>query len=217
MTATTNLDKLEELRQQVSTLQRFALEDPRQLEPLLPAILANLQGSLQELGAAGSNGKHVEDQRLDHAKRFRSMSDQGQVLVRIMGSALHCRWVNRAWLGFTGRSTKDLLGEGWLRHMQRDDREHYVAACYEACASGRIYSMEYRLQRTDGEYGWVREIGSPQLDARGRIRGFVGVATEISEPGQSLARPELQVALDQILTDAAHTGANGHNGNQARD
>jgi PAS domain S-box-containing protein len=140
------------------------------------------------------------------------LSDQERVLVRIMGGATHCRWVNRAWRGFTGRSTKELLGEGWLRHVHSDDREHYAEACREAFESVRIYRMEYRLQRRDGEYGWVLEIGSPRLDAQGKIGGFIGVATEISQHEQTRARPERQAALDQVLPQARHTGTTGHNG-----
>jgi len=169
----------------------------RQLERLLPALVTHLQGSQPQLGAAaahettngfapaavaeGSNGKHVEDHRFDHARRFRAMSDQGHILVRIMGDAQHCRWVNRAWRDFTGMTTKELLGDGWLGHMHPDDREPYAEACREALESGRFYRMEYRLQHNDDEYGWVLEIGSPRLDSRGRFGGFVGVATECRE------------------------------------
>lgn len=168
---------------------------------------STLQPKLDELqpqvGAVRhSGGKDAADHRLERTQRFRALAERSPILVRIMDGVTRCRWANRAWLEFTGRSRKELLGEGWLRQLHAGDRERYSSTCREAFESNRLCRVEYRLQRKRGSYEWMVEIGSPRLDTRGGIGGFFGVATEIGEHRRAETHLEVQYALADILAQA---------------
>jgi C4-dicarboxylate-specific signal transduction histidine kinase len=61
---------------------------------------------------------------------------------------------------------------------------------HAACSERRAFSVEYRLRRADGGYGWVAETGVPRLAPDGELLGYIGTCFGITE--RKLAREELQ-------------------------
>jgi len=215
--------KLEELAQQVSTLQRSSREDPRRVKELLAGSLDDLRQSLEELEAVvamlpegertgsngsggsssgGSNAEGLNEARPGRALRFRAMAERSSVLVRIMRTDTRCRWANRAWLELTGRSMKELLGRGWLQDVHPEDRDRCERICREASLSSRLYRLEYRLRCKSGEYGWVVEIGTPRISSRGNVGGYLGTAIEITEHKLAETRLALQYEIAGVLAKA---------------
>lgn len=210
--------KLEDLQRELSALQQLAYEDPGQVTELLPRVLAGLQSSLGELQTAASglpddertgaksssrtNGNGSKAARPGRGLRFRGMAERGSVLVRVMSSETHCRWANRAWAEFTGRSTEDMLGEGWLQSVHPDDRERCARNCHKAIDSSRLDRVEYRLQNKNGEHRWLLEIGIPRLNSRGSVCGYLGTAIEITEHKQAETHLALQYAVARVLSEA---------------
>ncbi len=86
--------------------------------------------------------------------------------------------------------------------MHPEDRSRCDRICHEAFDPGRLYRVEYRLQRENGEYGWVLEIGTPRLNSRGSVGGYVGTAIEITERKQAEIRLALQYAVARVLSQA---------------
>jgi PAS domain S-box-containing protein len=152
--------------------------------------------------SARSNGERLKNVRPGRGIRFRAMAERGQVLVRIMGTETRCQWVNRAWLEFTGRGMRDLLGEGWLQDMHPEDHSRYAGICHEAFELNQLYRVEYRLRRKDGGYGWVLEIGAPHITPRGSVGGYLGTAIEITEYKQAETRLALQYTVARVLSEA---------------
>jgi PAS domain S-box-containing protein len=209
--------KLGELRQQISTLQQLSHRDPGQTRELLPGTRAFLQRALQELQTLAAelperadtlpgvparvDGKRSKDAP-GRGLRFRAMAERGPVLVRIIGTEARCRWANRSWLEFTGRSMEQLHGEGWLDAVHPEDRDRCARICHEAFGSSRLFPAEYRLQRKNGEYGWVLEIGIPRFTSRGSVGGYLGTAIEITEHKQAETHLALQYAVARVLSEA---------------
>jgi serine phosphatase RsbU (regulator of sigma subunit) len=54
------------------------------------------------------------------------------------------------------------------------------------------WSIEYRLQRYDGEFRWVVDRGVPRYSEQGEFIGYVGTATEIHE------RKQMEEALRRV-------------------
>jgi PAS domain S-box-containing protein len=50
-----------------------------------------------------------------------------------------------------------------------------------AAEDSQRYEVEYRLRRTDGNYAWVLDRGEPRHDEAGRLEGYVGVCTDLTE------------------------------------
>jgi PAS domain S-box-containing protein len=134
---------------------------------------------------------------------FRSMAERGPILVRTMGAESRCRWANRAWLEFTGASLEHLLDEGWLQHVHPEDRDRCARTCREGFQASRIYPLEFRLRRKNGQYSWVLEIATPHLDSDGNVGGYVGTAIEITEQKQARTHLALQYTVARILSEAA--------------
>jgi len=215
-------DKLEDLRQRFRTLEQLVEAAPGPANRMLPAALAGMQRSLEALQldvakpggrerkisdeSADGNGVHSRDHELEYLLRQglqrNSASGQGQVLVRIMATESHCRWVNGAWLEFTGRSSDEILGEGWLARVHPDDRVRFAKTSHAAIDSRHLYSVEYRLQRASGAYGWVLEIGAPRLTLEGEVGGYLGTAIEITEHKQAESRLAMQYAVARVLSEA---------------
>jgi signal transduction histidine kinase len=63
------------------------------------------------------------------------------------------------------------------------------------------FSLEYRLQRHDGAYRWVLDVGAPRLGADGEFAGYVGCALDISE--QKLIEADLRQSQQRLRALAA--------------
>ncbi len=207
--------RLDELERQLGALHQLVNEDREQVRERLPEILSGLQRSTEEVQALvldlpqkastssfASTVERSKDLRSPRGLRWRARFDRGPVLVRILDTETHCRWTNGSWLDFTGRSTKDLLGEGWLEHVHPEDRDRRATICHEAFASSQLFRVEYRLRRKSGEYCWVLEIGTPRLDSDGSVSGYLGTAIDVTEYKKAETRLGLQYAVARVLSEA---------------
>jgi diguanylate cyclase (GGDEF)-like protein/PAS domain S-box-containing protein len=85
----------------------------------------------------------------------------------------------RGWAEFTGGCT-DPGGEfGWLAFVHPDDRQPIRARIAEATATGRPYTVEYRLLHHSGEWRWVDDHAVPIVDPTGATTDWVGIVTDI--------------------------------------
>ena len=61
-------------------------------------------------------------------ERFRAVADDAPVMIWATGTDKTCRWINRRWLDFTGRTLEQALGSGWTDSVHPDD----LSACLQA-------------------------------------------------------------------------------------
>ncbi|MEI4505206.1 response regulator [Sphingopyxis sp. CCNWLW253] len=81
-----------------------------------------------------------------------------------------------------GRSADDPFPyEDLIASVHDDDRATMQAEVRRALATGADYDIEYRCVWPDGSVHWVQVRGKPELDARGRALGMIGVSQEITE------------------------------------
>ncbi len=116
-------------------------------------------------------------------ERFRTLVEQLPAVVYVLAND-----GNQAPVYYSPRIV-DLLGitadealqrrEHWLDHVHPDDRAA-VAAENERTANGDPFHIEYRYQRRDGSWIWVRDQCEPVRDAAGRIAAWQGVLLDVS-------------------------------------
>jgi PAS domain S-box-containing protein len=111
----------------------------------------------------------------------RNLLDQLPVMVWFDNALGKCIYVNKASLAFTGRTFEQEQEGGWIQSMHPADRDNYLAAYRTARQSKRLFEVEYRLRRNDGEYRWVMERGTPIMDPRGELRGYLGFRHDTTE------------------------------------
>jgi two-component system, LuxR family, sensor kinase FixL len=137
--------------------------------------------------------KLAQDALRESEARFRGMADTAPVMIWMSGTDKLCTFFNKGWLAFTGRSLEQELGDGWAQGVHRED----FGRCFETyvnCFDARQpFTMEYRLRRSDGEYRWVLDIGTPRFASDGTFLGYIGSCIDITERKEAQDRFRLVV------------------------
>jgi PAS domain S-box-containing protein len=131
--------------------------------------------------------------------RFRDLVDQAPFMLWSSGRDGLCNFFNRPWLQFRGRTMAQEMGNGWVEGVHPDDRERCIDTYRRAFAAHQPFDMEYRLCRADGQYRWIRDVGSAQFDKDGAFLGYVGSCVEIPAPGRPTAVSPLTPREVQVL------------------
>ena len=109
-------------------------------------------------------------------------------------------YVNSTVTRFFGRTSDQMLGEGWLNFLHPADVAPTVERWTRSIITGNPYTTEFRLRcAEDRQYYWYLAEAKPRFDASGRIIGWVGANTninglkrmvEIADARQELVRRE---------------------------
>jgi PAS domain S-box-containing protein len=116
--------------------------------------------------------------------RFRLMAETTPVMVWMSGPDKGCTYVNKHWLDFTGRPLERQLGDGWSEGVHPDDFQRCLHTYGEAFDARQAFRMEYRLQRYDGEYRWILDVGVPRFGSDGTFEGYIGSCIDVSDQKQ---------------------------------
>ncbi|GHO45826.1 PAS domain S-box protein [Ktedonospora formicarum] len=93
---------------------------------------------------------------------------------------------NQRWHDYSGQSTAEAQGEGWMQTLHPEDRHRARTAWQHAVQTGGVYETEVRLhQGTTGEYRWFLARAMPVRDERGQILKWFGTSTDIDEKKQA--------------------------------
>jgi PAS domain S-box-containing protein len=137
--------------------------------------------------------KQAEDALRESEARFRSMADTAPVMIWMSGPDKLCTFFNKGWLDFTGRPLEQELGNGWAEGVHREDFDRCFEVYVNSFDARQPFTMEYRLRRSDGEYRWVLDIGTPRFALDGTFLGYIGSCIDITERKQAQERFRLVV------------------------
>jgi PAS domain S-box-containing protein len=147
----------------------------------------------------------TEEQLRETETRFRNMADVSPVLLWLAETDGLCTFFNQTWLSFTGRTLEEEWGVGWAEGVHFEDFQRCMDTFTAAFNERRVFEMEYRLRRADGEFRWVLDRGTPRYTPDGRFAGYIGSCVDITE--RKAAEAELRRAVqvrDQFLSVASH-------------
>jgi diguanylate cyclase (GGDEF)-like protein/PAS domain S-box-containing protein len=102
-------------------------------------------------------------------------------LVWCADTAGECNFVNQAWEDYTGRRVEAELGMRWIEAIHPEDRTRVRREWDEALGLRRPLETTYRMMRADGDYGWLHHSAVPVNDENGRLTGYLGTCTDITE------------------------------------
>lgn len=137
--------------------------------------------------------------------RFRNMADASPVLLWMSRTDGLCTFFNQTWLAFTGRTTEEEWGVGWAENVHFEDLESCLETYRVAFNERRVFEMEYRLRRKDGQFRWILDRGTPRYTPDGRFAGYIGSCVDITE--RRVLEAELRAAIearDDFLSVASH-------------
>jgi PAS domain S-box-containing protein len=124
--------------------------------------------------------RYIQESLEESNVRFNTLAGSQSVLIWEAGADKLCTYFNPTWLAFTGRSMEEELGDGWAEGVHPDDLERCLKTYTEAFDARREFSMEYRLRKADGEYGWLIDHGSPKYHDQ-EFLGYIGSCVDITK------------------------------------
>ncbi len=186
---------------------------PQQLSERQLAHLQALGRQVIALLEPRRSGEHDErDRDSDQASireaetRYRALVDLSPQVIwqcDASGALIFC---NRYWCDFTGLSTRESAGWGWMEAVAPDHREAVLHQWTSALKSGRSGSFEVPLLAADGCPRWFQGCGAPVYDHDGRLLHWVVVAQDIHERRCVETERLESEAFTRSLLDAASEG-----------
>jgi two-component system sensor kinase FixL len=142
--------------------------------------------------------KQAEEALRESESRFRTMANTAPVLIWMSGTDQLCNFFNKGWLDFTGRTLEQELGNGWAEGVHREDLDRCLDVYTNSFNSRQEFTLEYRLRRRDGEYGWVLDTGVPRFAPDGTFLGYIGSCIDIT------GRKQTELEIAQQRNELAH-------------
>jgi PAS domain S-box-containing protein/putative nucleotidyltransferase with HDIG domain len=96
----------------------------------------------------------------------------------VQGNTLYS---NEKMLSFVGVSAEEAFGQGWAQTIFPEDRERVLKEWQRCIQQGLPYEMQYRLIHKEGGVAWVKGQAEAIRDAGGKVTGYVGTITDISD------------------------------------
>ncbi|MEE3717242.1 PAS domain S-box protein [Tumidithrix elongata RA019] len=118
-------------------------------------------------------------------QRFVSLATAAPVGIFRTDPEGNCVYVNERWCQIAGLSPQAASGMGWANSLHIEDREMISAEWYLSAQENRPFRLEYRFQKDDGTVTWVFGQSVAEHDAQGRVTGYVGTITDISDRKQA--------------------------------
>ncbi|GHO62738.1 hypothetical protein KSC_016300 [Ktedonobacter sp. SOSP1-52] len=127
----------------------------------------------------------IHDKKRAEAE-LRALIDAIPQFVWIMRPDGSAEYANPRWCDYTGMTSQQYQGDGWLQAIHPDDQQRVLAGWQRAVQAGRPYEAEQRLRNgTTGDYRWFLARGAPFKDAQGTILKYFGTTTDIDEQKQA--------------------------------
>jgi diguanylate cyclase (GGDEF)-like protein/PAS domain S-box-containing protein len=164
---------------------------PRQWQPEETALLQQLSTqmaiaiqqatSYQRLQTELTERQKTEANLRQSEQRYASLAAAAPVGIFRTDAQGNCLYVNERWCKMAGLASQTAVKSGWIAAIHPDDQNQVLLEWYTATRENRPFQLEYRLQQPDGTITWVFGQAVAELDTTGKITGYVGTITDISE------------------------------------
>jgi len=157
-----------------------------------------VQGTIRDISA------RVETElRLEQSERMiRTITDHLPALVGYWDAGLRCRFANRPYLEWLGRSAEDVIGHTATELMDEQQMAQ-VRPYVDGVLAGRPQFFERRLQRLGYDkviHAWGSYI--PDFDPEGRVRGFYMLHADVTELKGTQSRLEHALRAAEAASSA---------------
>jgi PAS domain S-box-containing protein len=128
-------------------------------------------------------GLRLREAELSQSERaLRNITELTPVGIYQSDPDSHLTYVNDRWCRITGLSGEAALGNNWIKAIHPDDLEGLLAKWQTFIDSGeQLFETNCRIVRPDGETLSTISRATKDLDESGRLLGYVGSLTDVTE------------------------------------
>jgi diguanylate cyclase (GGDEF)-like protein/PAS domain S-box-containing protein len=127
------------------------------------------------------NNRLLTDVKAEEEK-FRLLVENSHDIIYTLTPEGVFTFVSPAWTALLGHPVKDVNGHPFQPFVHPDDLPACVAWLQKVMETGQSQSgIEYRVRHIDGSWRWHTSSAVPLKDESGKIVGFEGIASDISE------------------------------------
>lgn len=108
-------------------------------------------------------------------------------------------WAGPQWEKYTGQSSAESTGDGWLLSLHPEDRGVAREAWRRALDRGE-YEADFRVADRNGVYRWFHTRAMPVRDGRGAVVEWLGTTTDVNDLRRLEAEQKVLVAELQHRT-----------------
>jgi PAS domain S-box-containing protein len=113
--------------------------------------------------------------------RFRTLADSAPILMWVTRTDGRREFANRTYVDFLGVDYLAAIDFDWRKVLHPDDVARVLQEQVAGESSRRLFTLEARYRRRDGEYRWVRSVSQPRWGPDGAFDGFVGVGFDVTD------------------------------------
>src|SRR3954471_23243468 len=153
-----------------------------------------------------------EERLRESEERFRLIADSAPVPMWVTKLDRMRSFVNRAYVDFMGVTYEEAVDYDWRQIIHPEDAPRIQAESIAGEATLKLFVLEGRFRRADGEYRWLRSISQPRWGPNNEHVGFIGVAhditewklgTEVLETRVAERTQDLRLELDRLQAEVA--------------
>lgn len=112
---------------------------------------------------------------------LQAISASTPALLWVMDPEGRCSFFSESWTRFTGQSTRDAMGTGWIAMVHPEDLGAADRKFRDAVRRRSPFESVHRLLHFSGQWRWVLCVGEPRFGDDGRFLGHSGAVTDIHE------------------------------------
>ncbi|MDQ6904399.1 MAG: PAS domain-containing sensor histidine kinase, partial [Bacteroidota bacterium] len=136
-----------------------------------------LIGTVQDITEEKQYQRELEESE----EKFRLLSESIPQFTWTSNRQGEITYFNDAVYTYSGLTPVALQEDFWKHIIHPDEIEETMFQWQNAIKHGRLFVMEHRFRRSDGEYRWQLSRALPQTDSEGNTQMWVGSSTDIQE------------------------------------
>jgi PAS domain S-box-containing protein/putative nucleotidyltransferase with HDIG domain len=129
--------------------------------------------------------KEAEAAIMESEGRFETLAQISPVGIFRTDPVGSTTYVNPRWCEISGMSYEQAMGDGWLEGVHPEDRARLITEWENSTLEEQESKASYRFVRPDSSISWVIGQSVPEKDRKGKVRGYVGMITDITELKQA--------------------------------
>lgn len=158
---------------------------------------------------ANSERKQVESALQESEYRYYTLTTISPIGIFRTDIEGNCLYVNQKWCEISGVKIENIMGKTWYETIHPQERERitedwkqWVNVETLPTTSLKVFKTEYRFEHNDGKITWVLGQIVAEKDSQGKVIGYVGTLTDITEYKQIEAQLRHSEAKNKALLNA---------------